>query len=329
MTWSPLHGCKTWSNALRQAQWLADATAHGDSEIARYWRGEAAKLLAPMLHAAALAKKDVTEVLAWIDRQDVATPARQLLAAETREAWEAERQLKAVDNLDDRNRGTTYMSAASVLAGYRYPEVRATAEDDEFTAGKFLRSPHDTLFVIAAERHQRLLTPLVVTLLSSLIHEAIESGTFVGDRRLRVLLDEAANIAPLQDLPRLLSQAAGHGIRMATVWQSVAQIEERHGRGAATIMANSTNKLFLGPVTDDATRKFLMSLLGEDRRHDQRRRPAVPKAGAATLQQLSGERALLVVGDRPPAVVALTPYWAQRDRSSSAAPRWLRWRSSM
>ena len=38
------------------------------------------------------------------------------LAARRREALAASRQLSAVDNLDSRNRGTTFMSAGSVLA---------------------------------------------------------------------------------------------------------------------------------------------------------------------------------------------------------------------
>jgi type IV secretion system protein VirD4 len=86
---------------------------------------------------------------------------------------------------------------------------------------------------------------------ASVVHQAIEQATFEQDlRRLRVLLDEAANVAPLGDLGRMLSQAAGHGIRIATVWQSLAQIRERYGEGADTIIANSTAKLFLGPITD-------------------------------------------------------------------------------
>ena len=60
-----------------------------------------------------------------------------------------------------------------------------------------------------------------------------------GDRRLKLLLDEAANVAPLSELPRTMSQVAGHGIRVATVWQSLAQMRERYGRGSDTIIAKS------------------------------------------------------------------------------------------
>lgn len=301
MAWSPLAGCESWSGALRQAQWLADASSDGDSEIARYWRGEAAKLLAPLLHAAALRGHDMPTVLGWVDAQETRGVLTILSAAQ---AGPARAQLKAISELDPRNRGTTYMSAGSVLAAYRYPEVQQLAGDD-FSPSRFVASAADTLFLVAEDRHQQLVAPLLVALLAAVLHEAIETGTFrEGDRRLKLLLDEAANVAPLSELPRTMSQVAGHGIRVATVWQSLAQMRERYGRGSDTIIANSTAKLYLGPITDDATRDHVVSLLGA---HDER--SGRPWIGAAALQQLSGDRALVVTGARLPALVKLRPYW--------------------
>lgn len=301
MAWSPLAGCETWSGALRQAQWLADASSDGDAEIARYWRGEAAKLLAPLLHAAACAQRDMSAVLAWVDAQETRAVTTILNAGD---AVAAREQLRAITELDPRNRGTTYMSAGSVLAAYRYPEVQRT-DGFDFAPSQFLASASDTLFLVAEDRHQQLVAPLLVALLAALIHEAIETGTFrSGERRLRLLLDEAANVAPLANLPRTMSQVAGHGIRVATVWQSLAQMQERYGRGAETILANSTAKLYLGPITDGATRDHVAGAITER---------AAPKddriATARALQQLVGDRALLISGARPPAVTTLRPYW--------------------
>lgn len=298
-TWSPIAGCTSWSHCLRQAQWLADSTAAGDSEVARYWRGEAAKLLAPLLHAAALDRADIDRVLAWVDAQDTRMPTLLLKAGG---ADAAALQLQSVADLDGRNRGTTYMSTGSVLSAYRYPEVAACIGNG-FTADKFLKSGADTLYLVSAERHQQLLAPLLVSMISALTHHAIESGEFRQDeRRLRILLDEAANIAPLPDLPRMLSQAAGHGIRIATVWQSLAQMRERHGHGADTILANSATKLFTGSITDASTRDYISELLGDDPDED---RPRRPRTTAGALQQAEFGRALLIAGNRPPAVVTL------------------------
>ena len=321
--WTPLERCSDWSSALQQAQWLGDAVQDGESEIARYWRGEAAKLLAPLLHAAALMHAGIDAVVDWLDRQEITEPQRVLRA---KEAHAAGRQLKAVAALDDRNRGTTYMSAGSLLAAYRFPEVAATARA-ELTPDALLDGKANTLYIVASERHQRLLTPLVVSIVSDVLHHVAERSNRGRplDPTLRILVDEAANIAPLRDLPGHLSQAAGHGVRFATVWQSIAQMRARYRDSADSILANSTAKLFMGPVTDDVTRRYLTSLLGEElvTTTSRTRRPGSErasvtssqtsrgKASPAALQQLGSDRALIVEGAHPPAVVGLRPFWEE------------------
>jgi type IV secretory pathway TraG/TraD family ATPase VirD4 len=152
----------------------------------------------------------------------------------------------------------------------------------------------------------------VVALLSSLVHAAGESATATGPLRptLRVLIDEAANVAPLRDLPRFLSQTAGHGIRIATIWQSLGQMRERYGAASDTILANSTAKLFMGPITDDATRRYVVDLLGDEYECNEAARPRrTAKARAAALQQLAEDRALLVAGAAAPAIVRRRGWW--------------------
>jgi len=320
--WSPLHGCDDWSYALAQAQWLADASAEGDSEIAAYWRGEAAKLLAPLLHAAALDSRTMGDVLAWVDRQEADEPAG-IVKDAGRE--DARRQLLAIGDLDDRNRGTTYMSAGSLLAAYRYPALDSGV-GTAFTPDAFFKGDANTLFLVASARHQRLLAPLIVGMLSSLLHAATERARDEGpfDPTIRCLLDEVANIAPLRDLPAHLSQAAASGVRIVTVWQSLAQMQYRYRAAADGILANSTTKAFMGPITDERTRRYVQGALGEElvethtrtvdglldegggssRTTGETWRSA---AGAAELQQLGRGRVLVVDGGRKPVIVRVDP----------------------
>jgi type IV secretory pathway TraG/TraD family ATPase VirD4 len=186
----------------------------------------------------------MTTVLGWVDAQETGAVLTILSAGQ---ASAARAQLKAISELDPRNRGTTYMSAGSVLAAY--PEVQQLVGDD-FSPSRFVASAADTLFLVAEDRHQQLVAPLLVALLAVVL-------------------------------------ARGYG------------------RGSDTIIANSTAKLYLGPITDDATRDNVVSLLGDQ--NDERRRR--PRAGAAALQQLEGDRALLIAGSRLPALVTLRPYW--------------------
>lgn len=321
--WTPLSGCRDWQHALAQAQWLADAAQEGDSELASYWRGEAARVLAPLLHAAAETDLGIQDVVEWVDQQDAAAPAR---ALEILGAEPALIQLQGITALDPRNRSSVYMSAASLLAAYRLPAVRATAQHG-LTPDTFLNGEPNTLYIVATSQRQRLLAPLIVAILSSLLHAAAERANAAGplSPTLRVLLDETANIAPLRDLPGHLSQAAGHGVRIATIWQSLAQAQHRYGRAVDEILANSTAKLYLGPVTDETTRRHITSLLGDEpittistnTTAQQQRSKTVartwrPKASAASLQQLDADRALLVEGRHPPAVVRTRPWWEDR-----------------
>lgn len=316
--WNPLHGCEHWETCLQQSSWLTDATQEGNSEIASYWRGEAAKLLAPLLGAAALGELEIDAVLGWLDQNNAKEPLEIL---DNANAGAAYHQLEAVTRLDDRNRGTTYMSAGSVLAAYRYPRVQQTASPGDLTAEGFFDGRPNTLYLVSADRHQRLLTPLIVAILSSLLHHRAETRTSTPATRLRVLIDEAANIAPLRDLPRILSQAAGHDIQIATVWQTIAQLQDGYGRGAETILANSATQIFLGPINDPATRSLLIDTL-EPRRAGDASGDSPATTGA--LRQLTRDRALLLTAGTPPAITHLRAWWrrpAMRRRAHGDRPR--------
>src|SRR5439155_20436223 len=112
-------------------------------------------------------------VLAWIDAPDVKRPVAILRSAGASAACG---QFSGVIALDPRNRGSIYMTAGSLLAAYRYPEVDASSARG-FTAPGFLDGDANTLYVVASSRQQRILAPLVVAMLSSVLHAAAEPAT--------------------------------------------------------------------------------------------------------------------------------------------------------
>ena len=313
-SWNPLEGCEDWGRALRQAHWLTDAaTKPGQgNHVEQFWAGEAAKLMAPLLHAAALSGSEqaIGQVLSWLENGDRSAPG-EILESDGDPA--AQSQLDGVLALDPRNIGTTYMSAAHLLQAYRYPEVLATARTG-FTAEQLLDSSAGTLYLNSSTRHQKMLAPILVALVSSIFDAAIEKSRRLGeplDPLLRMLLDEAANCAPLQTLPGHLSDVAAYGVRIATVWQSIAQMRDRYGDAKDAIIAASTDKVFLGPITDKATRDEIMELLGQQAVEVDDHSTLGPKATAQDLQQLSWYRALVVSGSLPPAVLRSEPYWRE------------------
>ena len=218
--------------------------------------------------------------------------------------------------LDDRNAGNTYLTAASLLRAFRYPETRA-AHGPTFTPAHFLDGAPHTLYVVAPDHEQGMLAPLVVAIISSIVHAAAERAQTAGpiDPTVRMLLDEIANIAPLRALPKYLSQASAYGLRIATVWQSLGQMHEHFGAASDSILANSAVKAFMGPVSDDRTRAYLVDLLGDepsqststssDTMSGQLRTRTVsearrPMATSASLQQLRQGRAIVFDGNLKP-----------------------------
>jgi type IV secretory pathway TraG/TraD family ATPase VirD4 len=323
--WSPLAGCETWGGALRRAHWMSSALADNDHAAARFWNAEAAKLLAPLLLAAALQPgSGMRQVLTWLDRpEDCAMQVPELLEAAG--AQPACGQLNAVLTLDDRNRGTTFMSAAHLLDAYRHPEVQATDRPD-ITPERLLNGAANTLYIVSAEDEQQMLAPLIVTMLAETLSFAQRERRLNGHqlgRVLRVLLDETANIAPIAQLPKYLSGVRAARVRMVTVWQDLAQLRARYGNATGTVLSNSQVKLFLGPLTDDETRRYLEGVLGDERVETHTRtegeRASVStgetwraRASAQALQQLDRGRAVLVHASLPAAVIDTTPWFASR-----------------
>lgn len=78
-----------------------------------------------------------------------------------------------------------------------------------------------------------------------------------------VVIDEAANVAPLAQLPQVASTARSHGIQLITVWQDMAQAEERYRSSARTLFNNHRAKLLLSGCADLSTLQYFSQLLGE------------------------------------------------------------------
>jgi len=320
---TPLVPAQTWAGALRAGEALASA-AHPDQANAanEFWDKEAASMLAPLLHAAALVDEGMDELVRWLDARDfqVAVSALKRAGAES-----AADQLEGVGRRDERNRETTVMSALNLLRAYRYPQVTACASSD-LTPERFLDGEANTIYVVAAEHDQEALRPVILALVSAIYQAAIVKARRGGalDPRLFILLDETANIAPVRTLGSWLSQCGDHGILIATFWQSIAQIDNRYGRAARdAICAASTAQVFLPPLADPTSSRYLTELLGEEPvanaststgRSSHTLSVGHQKAGPSPwLRQIERGRAILVYRDLPPAVVR-APGWFEDPR---------------
>ena len=175
----------------------------------------------------------------WILKREQAIPKTR--SCQKAGAGDAKERLKNVYSYTERQRDGIIGTAAVQLKVYGHPAAARTAKRGEGLTPEqlFANGEANTLYIVAGREHQQLLAPLVVTLLSSLLHYLAETENREGHGLwppALFALDETANIAPLQDLPQILATSLP-GARFLTVWHSVAQMHRHYGpagrRGAA------------------------------------------------------------------------------------------------
>lgn len=138
------------------------------------------------------------------------------------------------------------------------------------------------------------------------------------------MLDEAAHIAPVRNLPELAATGPEPGIQLVSVFHDTAQITAAYGRRAATVIANHRARLYLPGIGDPDTLQQLSRSLGDT--HQERRQTSRGPAGdtvttidtqrpllpAHELRELPEGEALLVYGTLPPARLRLRPWYGDR-----------------
>jgi hypothetical protein len=91
--------------------------------------------------------------------------------------------------------------------------------------------------------------------------------------------------------------------------RNIAQIIARYGDKKDIILGSSAEKLFLGPITDKASRDEIADLLGQHAVQVDNRSTLAPKASAQDLQQLPRWRAVAISGSLKPALIRFEPHW--------------------
>ena len=328
-SWTPLAGCQTWAGARRTAGWLTEGAAASKRGLVDgdFWYAAAAKLLAPLLFAAARSRRTIADVVTWVDTQEEFAIRRALAATGERDAINA---FEASTGRDERQRSSIYTTAETVLEAYADPDVLARSRIAGIRADELLDGGQHTLYLSATVREQRRLRPVFVALIESIMEEAYRRSAATGrplDPPLLVVLDEAANIAPLPDIDVIAATGAGHGVQLVTVLQDLAQAHDRWGRDRAdTIVNNHRARVIAAGTADERTLHYVNRLLGDAEVRQQssttgepgRRSTTIssgfrPLAPANVVREAAPGSALLLYGSLPPAWIKFRPWY--RDRS--------------
>jgi type IV secretory pathway TraG/TraD family ATPase VirD4 len=263
LVWSPTTGCESFDAARRRADLLVTVGKTSgpgigaDSTNAAFFGTSATNLLAGWLHAAALTGRTMSDVLDWALDERKNEPIR-LLGTHPGAAAGTAALLDALYRSPVETRSNLW---ATVLTGVA-PLLSETAQrvfcpppGTGFTPEEFLHS-HATLYLIVPDTQARELAPLISSFVDDLIRAATTRAatgpTGRLDPPLGLFLDEVANVAPLPQLPQLMSYAAGSGIFVTAVLQDIAQARARWGHdGADMLWSAATCKVVLGGLTGD------------------------------------------------------------------------------
>jgi type IV secretory pathway TraG/TraD family ATPase VirD4 len=313
LLWSPLQSSTTWAAALSMARSLVDVgsspggrmAAHGDGS---HWIERAQALMAPLLHAAALDGADMRTLLTWVDRRQ-ALPAQQILAGGPGRATELARNLlDGIVATDPRELSGIWSTASGSLSGFRSEESLAATARPDFDPEQFVRSV-DTVYIAAPAHRQALVAPMVVGLIDDIRHATYARNAHARPGSTRqppvlLALDEVSNIAPIPDLPSMISEGGGQGLTTMVCLQDLSQARSRwpdHADGFPSLFGTT---VVLPGIGDVRTLESLSVLAGEEE---------IPTRTVSSGRTLT-DRPLtdLITGGRPQHGESVSTQWRRR-----------------
>jgi type IV secretory pathway TraG/TraD family ATPase VirD4 len=256
-----------WDAAVQTSDAMVNASRLGGTGIAQspgehHWTERASALLSPLLHAAALESLPMRTVVRWIDRHDGATPL-QILSRTVGDDATATDLLAGIVGTDAREQSGIWSTASGVLAAYRSESALASTELPPLDVAEFCRGAN-TMYICSAGRRQDQFAPLVVAAIGD-VRDATYDRERAGERLPPTLLalDEVANIAPIPDLPALLSEGAGQGLLVMACLQDLSQARGRWGSAANGFLTLFGTTVVFPGIADVGTLRDLSALAGD------------------------------------------------------------------
>jgi type IV secretion system protein VirD4 len=305
--WDLLGVCTGELMAYKMADWLAGAV-DGYGDLA-WFEEQGTIAMSGLLLAAAMTGATLAEVYQWTQRRGHERVLAALAEHGNPQLHAAVRALME----ETRTAASIRTTIARALKWAVIPQLAAAVDRrGSFSAREFALEG-GTLHLIASGDSRSVITPLLRALASYVHYEAGLAGsrTAAGrlDPPLLMALDEVAQVCPV-DLPSMLADSAGKGVRFVTVAHSLAKLEERYGEdGAANIWAISGVKMLLRGITEPQTLEDVSRVCGTLGDADDDRVRIVPPD---VLRRLPKHTALVINMDLSPVIVRVSRAWKRR-----------------
>jgi type IV secretion system protein VirD4 len=326
LRWQPLSGCTDPDTASRRATDLMGPPC--ESAEGERWDVHGRRVLAVLLHAAALGGYRMRDVGAWVAAPDKARA--QVLAALVTSPRAAEMRRAAEHAIDTtpRTRDGVMLAIAPALAWVTRPAAAAAGDPDDGD-GLFdvtdLTDRAGALYLLGDD--DGTVAPLVGALVAEIAHQAralasVRPGGRL-DPALMLALDEVTLVCPTP-LDRWMADLRKRSIVVHAACQGLGQLRQRWGRdGASTILSSAAAVLLFGGCKDPDDLDLFMRLAGQREETTPTRDAGgrvtstaperVPVVPAAMLAGLPNHRALLVRRGMPVALVRTPVAWRRRD----------------
>ncbi|WP_017541546.1 type IV secretory system conjugative DNA transfer family protein [Nocardiopsis halophila] len=267
--WDMITEARTLEGAGRLAMNLSNnASAGGKGGKGEWWGKAGQSVLRSLFHAAALDPgRGLEDAMRWVFDAADRTPVEILRAHEGLEVL-ADSLEGTIDGAFETREGI-YEHARQAVACLLDPDIRAWVTPgpykDEFDPAEFVAST-DALYLLSKDgggSAAGIITALTDACLRAGVAEAEACPGQRLDPPMVPVLDEAANVCKIEDLPFLYSHFGSRGITPITILQNYEQGTGVWGRGGMnTLFSASTVKVLGSGVDDDAYADRLSKLVG-------------------------------------------------------------------
>lgn len=179
------------------------------------------------------------------------------------------------------------------MQAYSSETALDAAKNPNFDPQAFAASG-DTVYIHAPAEEQAAAAPLVCGLLAEIRRATYQAHRNRAlPRSVLFALDEAANIAPLEELPAIASEGGGQGLILLAAFQDLSQARRRWEQAADGFLTLFGTKLILPGIADSRTIDAISLALGEyDRQLVSRSsgRTGGPAGGRTSSRTISTQR---------------------------------------